>query len=77
LNRFANPVEPGQNSVEPVANPVEPGQNLVEPVANPVESGQNSVEPFFPKICTRLFLTGLTGRLAGQTVTEGNNAETG
>jgi hypothetical protein len=41
----ANPVEPGQNSVEPV----EPGQNSVAMVANPVEPGQNSVEPFFQK----------------------------
>jgi hypothetical protein len=70
-------VEPDQNSVEIVANPVEPGQNSVEPVSNPVEPGQNSVEPVFPKICTRLFLTGLTAGLAGQTMTEGNNAETG
>jgi hypothetical protein len=39
LNQFANPIEPGQNSVELVANLV----------ANPLEPGQNSIEPFFQK----------------------------
>jgi hypothetical protein len=36
-----------------------------------VELDSNPVEPVFKKLCTRLFLTGLTGRLAGQKMTEG------
>jgi hypothetical protein len=36
-----------------------------------VESDSNPVEPVFKKLSTRLFLTGLTGRLAGQKMTEG------
>jgi hypothetical protein len=38
---------------------------------NSVEPDSNPVEPVFKKLYTRLFLTELTGRLAGQKVTEG------
>jgi hypothetical protein len=41
------------------------------PVQNSVEPDSNPVEPVFKKLCTWLFLTYLTGRLAGQKVTEG------
>jgi hypothetical protein len=60
LNRFP----PGWFSVHWLAEP-ESG-----PVPNPVEPAQKSVEPVFQKVCTRLFLTGLTGRLACQKVAE-------
>jgi hypothetical protein len=77
-----------RKTVEPILKPVELDctrgfsvhwrtQPETGPDSNSVEPDQNSVEPVFPKICTRLFLTGLTGRLAAQTVTEGNSAETG
>jgi hypothetical protein len=68
--------------VEPVLKPVEPvstrefsvhwgTQPETRPAPNLVELDSNPVEPVFKKLCTRLFLTGLTGRLAGQKMTEG------
>jgi hypothetical protein len=68
--------------VEPVLKPVEPvsarefsvhwgTQPETRPTPNSVEPNQNPVVPVFKKLCTRLFLIGLTGRLVGQKVTEG------
>jgi hypothetical protein len=74
--------EVDQKPVEPVLKPVEPVstrefslhwgiQPETRPASNLVEPDSNPVEPIFKKLCTWLFLTDLTGRLAGQKVTEG------
>jgi hypothetical protein len=71
----SKPVEPVFKLVEPVSTrefSVHWGtQPETRSTPNLVESDSNPVEPVFKKLSTRLFLTGLTGRLAGQKMTEG------
>jgi hypothetical protein len=71
----SKPVEPVFKLVEPVSTrefSVHWGtQSETRSTPNSVEPDSNPVEPVFKKLCTRLFLTGLTGRLAGQKMTEG------
>jgi hypothetical protein len=68
--------------VEPVLKPVQPvstrefsihwqTQPETGPAPKLVEPGQYPVEPVFQKNLHMTFLTGLTGRLVGQKVTEG------
>jgi hypothetical protein len=68
--------------VEPVLKPVESvstrefsvhwgTQPETRLAPNSVEPDSNPVEPVFKKLCTWLFLTGLTGKLACQKMTEG------
>jgi hypothetical protein len=46
-------------------------QSETRPALNLIEPDSNPVEPVFKKLCTWLFLIGLTGRLVGQKMTEG------